>query len=199
MADKSLKSKAVKIQGKLYVQVADRVAFFNENFPNGFIKTELLSKPEDKTIVMRAIVCPDVKNPEREFISHAQEVIGDGYINKSSALENCDTSAVGRALGMLGIGIIEGIASADEIVKAQNRTTGLTTGTAQLDQFSPRNCPSCKKEHNGRYAKCLDCWKEGKDASPTTKNPSGGIVGASGAAMEEVPPGTTIENYQSPF
>lgn len=181
---KSLKEKAVKIQGKSYVLVSDRVLFFSEAFPNGSIETTLLSRPEDQMIVVKATVIPDCANPSRLFTGHAQEVIGEGYINKTSALENAETSAVGRALGMLGIGVIESIASADEIVKAKNREVS----TAQQLYGSKKVCPNCNKEHAGRYAKCLDCWKVGKDAKPEVKNASEGTVGPSVASLEGLRP-----------
>lgn len=119
--DKSLKSKAVSIKGKSYVQVSDRVVFFNENYPNGSITTKLITEPTSEIIVIKATVIPDCDKPERKFIDYAQEKVGDGYINKTSAMENCSTSAVGRALAYMGIGVIESIASVDEITKAENR------------------------------------------------------------------------------
>ncbi len=121
--DKSLKDKAIDIKGKLYVNVSERVIYFNDNYPTGSILTELLSEPTAKLIVIRATVMPDIEST-RQFIGHAQEEIGVGYINKTSAMENAETSAVGRALGMMGIGVIESIASVDEIRKAENRSVG---------------------------------------------------------------------------
>ena len=106
--------KTVDIKGKAYVTVAERLRYFNEEYPEGSITTELLTKPEDKLVVVRATI----KVGERTFTGHSQAIIGEGYINKTAALENAETSAVGRALGMMGIGIIEAVASADEMVKA---------------------------------------------------------------------------------
>ncbi|MCX6780330.1 MAG: hypothetical protein NT034_04110 [Candidatus Magasanikbacteria bacterium] len=117
--DKQLKEKAVKIQGKNYVLVADRIVFFNENYLNGSIKTELISPIESEYIIIKATVTPDTDKSERFFTGYSQVVKGVGYINKTSALENAETSAVGRALAMLGIGVIESVASADEINKAR--------------------------------------------------------------------------------
>ena len=111
----------INIKGSQYVKVSDRVIFFNENYPNGYIQTELISDWNSDIVVVKAIVVPDIKNPERKFIDYAQEKIGDSYINKTSALENCSTSAVGRALAYMGIGVIDSIASVDEITKAENR------------------------------------------------------------------------------
>ncbi|MBU0962772.1 MAG: hypothetical protein KKD48_02610 [Nanoarchaeota archaeon] len=122
--DKSLKNKAVDIKGKKYVLVADRIVYFNEQYPNGCITTEILSNnnmSEGETILMKATIYPDSEIRHRNFNAYSQEIVGVGYINKTSALENCETSAVGRALAMMGIGVIDSIASVDEITKAENR------------------------------------------------------------------------------
>ena len=110
----------VDIKGKDYVMVKDRVLYFNETYKNGSIRTEIVSPLDSQTVIVKAIVTPDVSNPERNFIDFSQAVIGQGYINQTSALENASTSAVGRALAYMGIGVIESIASADEIHKAIN-------------------------------------------------------------------------------
>jgi len=116
---KELKDKSINIKGKEYILVKDRVLYFNENYPNGSIQTQLLSEIKDDMVVIKAVVIPDVANPNRFFTGYSQAVWGDGYINQSAALENCETSAVGRALAFLGIGVIDSIASIDEINKAQ--------------------------------------------------------------------------------
>jgi len=110
-----LKDKAVDIKGKKYVLVSDRVLYFNETHKEGSITTELVSAPEAKHIIIKATVSPDGK---RNFTGYSQAVIGDGFINKTAALENAETSAVGRALAMMGIGVIDSIASVDEMKKA---------------------------------------------------------------------------------
>ena len=118
---KDLKEKAVDIKGKKYVLVSDRIIYFNETYKNGSISSELVSEPLSDVIIIKASVRPDLSQPERVFTGYAQEKVGDGYINKTSALENAETSAVGRALAMMGIGVIDSIASVDEINKATNR------------------------------------------------------------------------------
>lgn len=112
----------VDIKGKSYVLVKDRVLFFNSSYPNGSIETELVSLPDSKNIVIKAVVTPDVKNPTRRFVDYSQAVVGQGVVNTTSALENASTSAVGRCLAYMGIGVIESIASADEVNKAINST-----------------------------------------------------------------------------
>jgi len=115
---KNLRQKAVKIKGKDYVLVSDRILAFNEGYPNGYINTELVSSPDSKTYIIKAIVTPDIEKPMRTFTGYSQATIGQGMVNQTAALENAETSAVGRALGMMGIGVLDSIASADEMAKA---------------------------------------------------------------------------------
>lgn len=117
----NLKDKAIDIKGKKYVLVSDRILAFNEIFPNGSISTELVSEASADMVVIKATVLPSYETPQRIFTGYSQATWGDGYINKTSALENCETSAVGRALAMMGIGVIDSIASVDEINKAQTQ------------------------------------------------------------------------------
>ena len=125
----NLKDKAIDIKGKKYVLVSDRVLAFNEMYPKGSIITELLTSTESVDGIKMFIVKATVKPEEgREFTGLAQEVVGEGYINKTSALENAETSAVGRALAMMGIGVIDSIASVDEINKANNNLPGVNSG-----------------------------------------------------------------------
>lgn len=155
----------VDIKGNDYTLVKDRVLYFNKTYPKGSIETELLSDPKDKVIVMKAIIKPD---ENRVFTGHSQEVVGDGYINKTSALENAETSAVGRALAMMGIGVIESIASADEVNKAGNREQGLK-GQIKPSESNPNNltmkgkCQKCGKEFLKDQAwkkMCFDCYNK---------------------------------------
>jgi hypothetical protein len=118
MEDKSLQDKAIDFKGKKYVLVADRVLYFNENFKEGCITSDLVSDPNADMVVIKATIYPEGING-RYFTGYSQATWDDGYINKTSAIENCETSAIGRALGFMGIGVIESIASVDEINKAQ--------------------------------------------------------------------------------
>jgi hypothetical protein len=128
-----LKSKAQKIKGKDYIYVKDRVVYFNNTYPQGSITTRLLTEPGSDVCVVEAVVEPE---PGRQFTGHAQEVVGDGHINRTSALENAETSAVGRALAMMGIGIVDSIASVDEMNKSSNRAK-------PRNDYSSVACPQC--------------------------------------------------------
>ncbi len=117
----TLKDKAIKIGNKDYVLVSDRVIAFNETYKNGTIQTKLLSAFDSDMVVMMAKVTPDMDKPERYFTGYSQATWGDGMVNKTAALENCETSAVGRALGFMGIGVLDSIASVDEVNKAKSQ------------------------------------------------------------------------------
>jgi len=112
--NKSLEDKAIDFKGKKYVLVADRINYFNENYPEGSITTELVSNPDGERVIVKATVSP---TPGRIFTGYSQAKWGEGFVNKTAALENAETSAVGRALAMMGIGVIESVASLDEINK----------------------------------------------------------------------------------
>lgn len=109
--------KTVDIKGRPYVTVPERIRYFNEAYPNGSIVTNIVSL-ENGVVLMQARVTPDVKQPERYCTAYAQEKEGATFINKTSYIENCETSAVGRALGMMGIGVEESLASAEEVANA---------------------------------------------------------------------------------
>jgi hypothetical protein len=116
------KLKTISIHGKEYITVAQRVLGFNEQYLKGSISTEVISD-DGTTIQMKTTVWPDASDQSRCFTGFSEEVRGGEGVNKVSAVENAETSAVGRALGMMGIGIIDGIATADEVSKAVNATS----------------------------------------------------------------------------
>lgn len=114
----------IDIKGKAYVLVSDRVLYFNKEYPEGSITTKLVSDYNDPLVVIKATVRPDMASG-RKFTGYSQAKVGDGFINKTSALENAETSAVGRALAMMGIGVIDSIASADELKKTTTQDTNV--------------------------------------------------------------------------
>ena len=107
--------KTTDIKGKAYAEVNQRIKVFRMLHPNGLINTEMVSN-DGEVCIFRA-----------EIYSEDQRLLGTGtafecksnsFINKTSYIENCETSAVGRALAMCGIGIDTSIASADEVANA---------------------------------------------------------------------------------
>lgn len=103
------------IKGKQYAVVPERVKAFRMVYPDGSIQTEIYSMG-DGIITMKATV----SDGEGKILGtgFAQEKESSSYINKTSFVENCETSAVGRALGMAGFGFDTSIASAEEVANA---------------------------------------------------------------------------------
>lgn len=106
----------IPISGKNYVMVKDRVAAFRELFPEWSIINEIISD-DGVTIVTKTTIKDE--NGRTIATAHAQERYNATKINRTSALENCESSSAGRALGFLGIGIDDSFASANEVEAAQ--------------------------------------------------------------------------------
>lgn len=118
--------KTTPIKGKPYIEVNERIKAFRSICPHGAIVTELLSN-ENGVCVFRATVYDEDKNIIGTGTAYEKE--SANYINQTSYIENCETSAVGRALGMCGFGIDTSIASAEEVTNAinnQGKTKQLT-------------------------------------------------------------------------
>lgn len=114
----------VDVKGKNYVEVNKRVMAFRELEPNGSIMTEIISL-ENGVVVMKTTVI----SGEGQVLAtgFACEKESSSYINKTSYIENCETSSVGRALGFCGIGVDSSIASAEEINNAIHQQENLAT------------------------------------------------------------------------
>ena len=106
----------VDIKGKNYAQVNERIKAFRQLFPDGTITTEIVQM-DNGVVTMKATVMDEENNVLATGFANEKE--SSSYINKTSYIENCETSAVGRALGFLGIGIDLGIASAEEVQNAE--------------------------------------------------------------------------------
>ena len=114
--------KTTNIKGRPYAEVNQRIKAFRMVHPDGYIKTEM--DLQDGLCIFRAEV------GEHEVFADGtikERIIGTGtayekenssQINRTSYIENCETSAVGRALGMAGFGIDTSVASAEEVENA---------------------------------------------------------------------------------
>lgn len=149
-ANKSIKT--TNIRGKEYAQVNQRIKAFRQVFPDGFIRTEILHfNEEDGMIVMRASVGLD---DEVLGTGTAYELESSSAINRTSYIEVCETSCIGRALGMLGFGIEMALASAEEMETAiANQDDGTPAGEAKIKVL---------REVFRRNGADLDKWLESK-------------------------------------
>ena len=109
------------IKGKTYIEVNQRIKAFKMIYPEGSIETEMISNGNG-VCIFKAIA----KNEEGKVLGTgtAYEKEGSSFINKTSYIENCETSSVGRALGMAGFGIDTSIASYEEVANAMQQKDG---------------------------------------------------------------------------
>ncbi len=133
--------------GKMYAEVPQRVQAFRKLFPNGGIETCLVSD-QDGIATIKAIITDE--NGRILATGHAFEDRKSSMINNTSYLENAETSAVGRALGFLGIGSESSIASAEEVKNAiaqQNQSAPDTTpASAPTPAQKSQNTPASEKQ-----------------------------------------------------
>lgn len=106
--------KTVEIKGRPYVTVNERLKEFRNNFKDYALVTEIIELGSDYATVKASII--DDKGVLRAT-GFAREVVAKSPINKYAFLENCETSAIGRALGNFGIGIDEAVCTADELIQ----------------------------------------------------------------------------------
>lgn len=110
----------IDMRGKDYAMVPERVTAFRKLYPDGFIRTDILLN-DGTTVLMQAKAGYYREDGTEVILSTgmAQEIRGKGMVNSTSHIENCETSAVGRCLGMIGLGLNGGgICSAEELANA---------------------------------------------------------------------------------
>lgn len=152
----------VNIHGKQYITVAERVAEAHKEKTLS-ITTEVL--PNGGGIVVKATV-----TTVKGTFTGISAANPDKTIEKLNPYEVAETSAVGRALGFAGYGIVEGIASADEMVKAKAQEEGDYTRepidegvgvVAATSKINWKRCAKHGKNYNGdKYSQCYECTRE---------------------------------------
>ena len=106
--------KSIDIKGTDYIPVNERIKEFRRLHPTGQILTQIMANADGQILFQAKILV------ENRIVAtgHAYEKEGSSFINKTSHIENAETSAIGRALGIFGIGIDASIASAEEVGNA---------------------------------------------------------------------------------
>ena len=124
------------IKGKDYAEVNQRIKAFRMVYPQGRITTTMLSN-ENKMCVFYAQVGYWADNGEFKELGTgtAYEKEDSSFINKTSYIENCETSAVGRALGMAGFGIDTSVASYEEVANAIKNQSEPKATDKQIDMI----------------------------------------------------------------
>lgn len=133
----------VKIHGKEYLTVAERIGRLNHEAFIYSLNTELVSW-EDGVVIMKATLTISEDDDVQTYTGHAYERESSSQINKTSALENCETSAIGRALAAAGFGGSE-YASADEVANAVHQQDA-PTPRKSIHQQDKRNAPMTMKQ-----------------------------------------------------
>lgn len=124
-----------KMTIKNYAEVHERVKAFRKVYVNGSIKPELV-KFEDNICIYKCTIT----NNDGELLACAtasEKITGNNkkdYINLTNMLENCETSAVGRALGFAGFGVDTAIASAEEVKRAEQKRNPMADMPIQESQ-----------------------------------------------------------------
>jgi len=110
--------KPINIKGNDYIPVNQKVLHFRQNFKAN-IETELLEFDfREGFCVVKAIITEGEKTLA-SGLAHEFRDDATSFVNSTSFVENAETSAIGRALACLGIGIDDSYASADEVQRAQ--------------------------------------------------------------------------------
>jgi hypothetical protein len=146
MSVKNLKT--ISIKGKQYVEVKERILYLASQDEFDYsITTDYQYYAERKMWVVRAKLILYKDGKKFVYTGLAQEIESEDYkqVNYASALENAETSAVGRACAMAGIGVIDSMASADEMQKASNRTAS-ATNTQTAATLVPASAPAPEDE-----------------------------------------------------
>lgn len=149
MTTNSKPSGIVNIRGKEYQTVAYRVQIFREKHPDWTLSTEVLHRDQD-CVVIRASILDE--SGRLRATGHSEEYRKATQINRTSALENAETSAIGRALAGLGIGGTE-FASANEVQNAiaqQNKVTPTAGIEDDIPEARRRYVEGCVEEAQER-------------------------------------------------
>ena len=204
--NKDIKTKNIK--GKDYAEVNERITAFRKLFPEGFITTNVISH-ENGLIVMGASVGYYHEDGSMHVLGTgtAYEKAGSSQLNNTSYIENCETSAVGRALGMAGFGLVASIATAEEVANAMQTPNTAPQAANTAPSKKGYKCAVCggleydvdlakaSKEKWGKIVcrKCITAKKKEYEAQQAAQQ------AAPVADPEPVPPMEVPEDVPLPF
>ena len=144
----------IKIKGKEYVTVNERLKEFRNTYAGYSIQTDIVELGQDYCTIKASIID---ENGVVRSTGYAREVVAKSPINKFAFVENCETSAIGRALGNFGIGIDTAVCSADELLM-------------KLSQDEPKQRDDFEKDATAEKRAFNKAVKEGAEKAPEPKN-----------------------------
>lgn len=124
-----------------YEPVEDRIRRFYADWPNGRIVTSLVWQDENRCI-FSAMVFRSEEHREPTATGYAEETRGAGMVNKTNHVENCETSAIGRALANAGYAPKGQRPSREEMAKAvarDQKDNGVSPARNELRSFCAGN------------------------------------------------------------
>ena len=178
--------KTTNIKGKEYVQVNERVKAFRMVYPDGYIIADMVSNTGGVCVFRAEVGYYTEENARIPLaVGTAYEKETSSYINKTSYIENCETSAIGRAPGFAGFGIDTSIASSEEMVNAieqQNRAEVISDREAELlrviltdanvnikaicKQYKVKDLNELNADQYAKINRMIADWKESQNTPP---------------------------------
>lgn len=149
--------KTINIKGKEYVTVNERLKEFREQYPD-FALTTTIVQLDEMSCTMQATILDESGRVLAMGTAREERDDKASMVNKTSYVENCETSAWGRALGNFGIGIDESVASADEVARAiAKQERNAVYEMIDRPAKPPTNAPQTLDEELKTYR-----WQKGK-------------------------------------
>ena len=141
----------VDIKGKKYSTVNERHRHLLQYFPEARFNEEILFHDNERVVVKTELHIGETIYA----VGHAEEHRNANFINKTSALENCSSSALGRCIAAFGLSGSE-YASAEELVNALNNQ-GTTKSVSIKDEIK-------KQTTETKLTALYSNWKKENDS-----------------------------------
>ena len=165
------KFKTTNIKGKDYVEVHERVRAYWEMYPKGRILTEIIHFDlKEGNVIIKASVYDSEGNIKGDGHAHEFQADKTSMVNKTSFIENCETSAIGRACATAGILVEYGMASSDEVqaaIKLGKEMDVAKLKKAVSEVSSDAEFPRELKEATARAVKKDMSRREAEDKKPS--------------------------------
>lgn len=148
-----LNLKTINLKGKEYSMVSSRLEIFRKHFGFKYGIVEEILVDDGKRVVTKTSII-DRDNPETPIgVGHAEEIRGSSMVNKTSAIENCMTSSLGRALATAAALHGGEMASSNELDKANNNKKN-------IEEKENKEDPPKDKQDDNKEDKDQEKWQK---------------------------------------